>query len=98
MQQEDASEYDKWISVVMTESGHSSMTGEVEKKEDLSVESRGGVDEPVSLETGERQVVAYIVQTDEQSFSGRSHITIEEQLEEVTDYEQVYVMSIELLT
>src|SRR5690625_1586486 len=88
---------EQWIAAVMTNSGYSS--GEspnknVKDRKEMS-STWGGVNLPVDLKKGEKQVIGSMIYTNENTVSGTSNIETEENLKEATDYEQVYILSIE---
>jgi hypothetical protein len=56
----------------------------------------GGIVDPVPLSIGEKRVIASVVQSNKNTVSSRVDIVSEEDLREATNYEQVYIISIEI--
>lgn len=89
---------EQWITSVITSSGSSiaESLNDLEGREELDSSAWGGVISPTPLFLGEKKVIASIVHTNDSSVSVINTIKTEEDLRRATDYEQVYIMSIEL--
>ncbi|WP_085992919.1 hypothetical protein [Oceanobacillus senegalensis] len=89
---------EKWVCSHMDENGQSSgmQMKEFEGREELNSSAWGGLTEPTPLYIGEKLVIASLVFSNKNGISIYSDLSTEEALKQQTDYEQVYIISIEL--
>ncbi|MFZ3577795.1 hypothetical protein [Virgibacillus sp. DJP39] len=87
---------EQWITSIMDDGGQSSglFKKDISGREKMS-SGTGGLNE-APLFIGEKKVVATIVYTNKQGLSIYNDIETKEQLEKATDYEHVYIISVEL--
>lgn len=89
---------DNWITTFMKESGMSSIAfpQQTDERERLNFGSTsGGVDE-VALEIGVKKIIHSIAYSNSDQMSILAEINTKEDLKRATDYEQVYIVSVEL--
>ncbi|NEU32044.1 hypothetical protein GN156_14875 [bacterium LRH843] len=82
----------------MTNNGYTSTDSvhNLEGREKLNSTAWGGIHSPTPLFKNENKIIASIVHTNKNTVSSRTDISTEEELKEATNYEQVYIISIEL--
>lgn len=89
---------DKWMTTFISEEG----SGTAETENDLTSEGGmtstvwGSSSMPISLSKDEEKIIAHLIYSDESSISSPNHIETEEDLKHITNYEHVYLMSMEL--
>lgn len=89
---------EQWISSLMTNSGSSrgDSVNDIKGREEMGSASWGGISSPTHVEIKEKQAVASIVKSNKNSVSTYNIIETEDDLKKATDYEQVYIISLEL--
>jgi|SRR5690625_219886 len=97
-QSNPAENQEQWIAAVMTNNGYSSGESANENMKDRKEMSStwGGVNLPVDVNEGERQVIGSMIYSGKNAVSGVSNIETEADLKKATDYEQAYILSIEV--
>ena len=98
MRQNANEDHEQWTSAVIKENGHASAyTDPIEEKlEEMELSAWDGLNSPTPLFIGEKKVVAHIIQTNKDGISSLNNIETEADLKATLDYEQVYIMSVEL--
>ncbi|MEB1809180.1 MAG: hypothetical protein LPK26_18140 [Bacillaceae bacterium] len=89
---------ERWTLSVMTnaETTHGSIDKELNLDEDYSLSAYGGITDPVSLSLNETYAVASVIRTNEDAITVINGPLTEEELKEVTNYDHVYIVSIQL--
>ncbi|PAV29683.1 hypothetical protein CIL05_09935 [Virgibacillus profundi] len=89
---------EQWITSIMSNSGSSSAdaVNDISKRKEMNSASWGGITSRTPVNIGEKQVVASIVKSNKNGVSTYNIIETEDDLKRATDYEQVYIISIEL--
>lgn len=87
-----------WKSAILTDEGNGISEVVVERIHDeefLSI-TTANISEDTPLSLNEKKVVASIVKTNENTVTSRVDITTDEEIKQATDYEEVYLISVEL--
>ncbi|RKQ33942.1 hypothetical protein [Oceanobacillus halophilus] len=89
---------EKWMSAVMTNSGSGSGTNTYDSSEIVNLNSSawGGITDSTPLFIGEKLPIASIVYSNKESIVMLNHFSRDEALEKQTNYEQVYILSVEI--
>ncbi|WP_216827616.1 hypothetical protein [Alkalihalobacterium elongatum] len=97
-QQFENNKKERWALSVMTnsESAHGSIERELNLDEDYSLSAYGGITDPVSLSLNELYAVASVIRTNEDTITVINGPLTNEELKEVTNYDHVYIVSIQL--
>jgi hypothetical protein len=88
--------HENWITAVLDNGGYSSSESESRevKRENLDT-AWGGVNDG-ELTKGEEQIIGMMIHSENDTIAFSSLIETEEELKEATDYEQAYVLSVQL--
>ncbi|MGE6489205.1 hypothetical protein [Paenisporosarcina sp. NPDC076898] len=89
---------DNWITSIMNESGMSSIAfpQHTDERERMNFAATSGGIELGALVIGERKIIHTIVYSNSDDMSILHDIETKEDLKKATDYEQVYIVSVEL--
>ncbi|MFD1849872.1 hypothetical protein [Oceanobacillus bengalensis] len=87
-----------WITSIMTQNGQASQNTphDISGREEISSTASAEIAMPAPLFIGETKVIATVINSNKSGVSTYNEINTEEDLEKATDYEQVYIISIEL--
>lgn len=98
MRQHANEDNEQWISAIITDNGQASATTEPsgEKAEEMALSAWGGISNATPLLIGEKKIIAHIIQSNKDGVTSPNQIDTEEQFKMMTDYEQVYLISVEL--
>lgn len=96
MREPKSDDQEQWITSIMRGGSQSSVStkNDIEKRKKMALGS--GTISEVPLSIGEKKVVATMVYTDEKGMTIINNIETEEELKMATDYEHVYVISVEM--
>lgn len=97
-QQFENNKKERWTLSVMTnsESAHGSIDKELNLNEDYSLSAYGGITDPVSLTLNKTYAVASVIRSKEDAITVINGPFTEEELKETTNYDYVYIVSIQL--
>ncbi|MDE5413448.1 hypothetical protein [Alkalihalobacterium chitinilyticum] len=97
-QQFEKMKKERWTLSVMTnsETTHGSIDKELSLHEDHSLSAYGGITDPVFLSLNEKYAVASVIRSNEDAITVINGPLTEEELKEVTNYDHVYIVSIQL--
>ncbi|GAA0447434.1 hypothetical protein GCM10008983_26840 [Lentibacillus halophilus] len=88
---------EKWVASIMTENGRASTENIVKTpSDDYTSVSSGGVGSKIPFNIGEQKYAATIKHTNKTSVTQRTNMETEEAIKKATDYEHVYLMSVQL--
>lgn len=99
MREPKSDDQEQWIASIMRGGSQSSVStkndiNDIEKRKKMALGS--GTISEVPLSIGKKKVVATMVYTDEKGMTIINNIETEEELKMATDYEHVYVISVEM--
>ncbi|WP_099159125.1 hypothetical protein [Virgibacillus ndiopensis] len=98
VRQQPTNDQEQWISSVMTKDGYSTAESKFDITNRKKIESTtwGGISDKTPLKIGEKRIVASLINSDKNAVSIRTNIETKEEIKEATNYEQVYLISVEL--
>lgn len=86
----------EWVTSIFTVNGNGAMRNEVEGTEELSSSAWGSVSLPITLDKGEKKIVASLIYSDQTEIAVYNTINTKEDLKKATNFEQVYIFSMKL--
>ncbi|WP_188454841.1 hypothetical protein [Virgibacillus oceani] len=98
IRQQPTNNQEQWISTVMTKDGYSSSESKlvITKRKEAESSTWGGISDETPLHIGEKRIIASLINSDKNAVSITYNMETEEEIKKATNYEQVYLISVEL--